>query len=165
MRASSWVHLRFLVRSVLLFISLLCVWLCFSLFVFFFCFISLCPGSCVSNVVSVSGLSILDCPFGFPNVSLTLLFSLFRIIVLYCQWEYWAFCVVCWPLFAFSTFFLSVIVFIVRPCLIYGFWLSVLISNCFLSVWSIIKKYVEDYSENLFSIISTHKLLFVFSLL
>jgi hypothetical protein len=31
------------------------------------CFICLCPVSCVSNVDSVSGLYILDCPFSFPQ--------------------------------------------------------------------------------------------------
>ena len=31
----------------------------------FFCFVCLRPVSCVPNVASVSGLSILDCPFGF----------------------------------------------------------------------------------------------------
>jgi hypothetical protein len=41
------------------------------LFSFLFCvirFVCLSLVSCVSNVASVSGFSILDCPFGFSNV-------------------------------------------------------------------------------------------------
>ena len=53
-----WVHAQFLVVSLLLNFYICCVVLCF--YVFF-----LRPVSCVYNVSSVSGLSILDCPFGF----------------------------------------------------------------------------------------------------
>ena len=37
-------------------------------YVVFFCFVSIRPVSCVPNVASFSGLSILDCLFGFSNV-------------------------------------------------------------------------------------------------
>jgi hypothetical protein len=56
-----------------------CLWIVFVLFVFLlclvypmlsvsldcFCFVCLRPVSCVPNVASVSGLSILDCHFSF----------------------------------------------------------------------------------------------------
>ena len=45
------------VGSVLLIILVLCV--------VFFCFVCLCPVSCVPDVATVSGLSIPDCSFGF----------------------------------------------------------------------------------------------------
>ena len=45
------------VGSVLLIILVICV--------VFFCFVCLCPVSCVPDVATVSGLSIPDCPFGF----------------------------------------------------------------------------------------------------
>ena len=46
-----------LVRSVLL--------IALVFYVVFLCFVCRRPVSCVPNVASVSGLSILDCPFGF----------------------------------------------------------------------------------------------------
>jgi hypothetical protein len=52
---STWVHIRFLVGSVF---SFLCC-------VVFLCFVYLSGVSCLSNVASVSGLSIFDCLFGF----------------------------------------------------------------------------------------------------
>ena len=47
----------------LIFLDFVVVLLC----VYVFCFRSV---SCVPNIVSVSGLSILDCPFGFLNLYL-----------------------------------------------------------------------------------------------
>jgi len=43
------------------------LWVCFAYLIFWSCVcVFVCvPFSCVSNVASVSGLSILDCPFGF----------------------------------------------------------------------------------------------------
>jgi hypothetical protein len=64
-----WVHPQFLVGSVLLIVLVFCV-----LFVFVMCPVypmlpvfldCLCLVSCVPNVASISGLSILDCLFGF----------------------------------------------------------------------------------------------------
>ena len=55
--AGVWVHPRFLSGYVLLFFLVFCVVLCV-----FFAF-PLCAVSSVPNVTSVSGLSILDCPF------------------------------------------------------------------------------------------------------
>ena len=49
--------LMVLVRSVLLIVLVF--------YVVFLCFVCRRPVSCVPNVASVSGLSILDCPFGF----------------------------------------------------------------------------------------------------
>jgi hypothetical protein len=43
----------------------LCVVLCFLV-----CFVCLCPVSCMSNVASVFGLSVLDFPFDFFLVSI-----------------------------------------------------------------------------------------------
>ena len=40
----------------------------FSLFGVFLCFVCLRPVTLVPNVYSVSGLSIIDCPFGFLQV-------------------------------------------------------------------------------------------------
>jgi len=57
--AGSWVQPWFLVRFVLLIV------LVFYVVVFFRLFVCLPPVSCVTNVASFSGLSILDCPFGF----------------------------------------------------------------------------------------------------
>ena len=54
---STWVHPRFLVGSVLLIFLMFCV--------FLFFFVCIRPLSCVPNVASVSGLSILDSSFGF----------------------------------------------------------------------------------------------------
>ena len=42
--------------------SFLC---CVVSVLFLFCFVCLLPGSCVPNVASVFGFSILDCAFGF----------------------------------------------------------------------------------------------------
>jgi len=52
----AWVHPQFFVRSVLLVVLVFCV-------VFFYLFVIIL--SCVPDVAGVSGLSILDCPFGF----------------------------------------------------------------------------------------------------
>jgi len=61
--ASTWIHSRVLVGSVLLIFLVFCV-------VFLGCFFFLGVGgvrlvSCMPYVASVSGLSILDCPLGF----------------------------------------------------------------------------------------------------
>ena len=53
--ASTWVHPRILVGSVLLIFLVFCV--------VFLCFVCLCLVSCMPNVVSFSGVSILDCLF------------------------------------------------------------------------------------------------------
>ena len=55
--ASTCVHPRILVGSVLLIFLVFCV--------VFLCSVWLCLVSCVRNVANVSGLSTLDCPFGF----------------------------------------------------------------------------------------------------
>ena len=44
--------------------------LCCAFFFFFFGFVCLCLVICVPSVASSSGLSILECPFGFCNVYL-----------------------------------------------------------------------------------------------
>ena len=56
-------NLRELMCSHLFFVKT--VLLNFFVFGFVFCFVCLCSVSCVFNVASVSGLSILDFPFGF----------------------------------------------------------------------------------------------------
>ena len=56
--ASTWVHPRILVLFIF---SVFCVVLRFCVL----CFVCLCPVSCMPNVVSVSGVSILDCLFDF----------------------------------------------------------------------------------------------------
>jgi hypothetical protein len=52
-------------------------WLPLRFSLTFICFVYLRPGSCVSNVASIAGLSILDCPFGF----LYRLFVLFTFVL------------------------------------------------------------------------------------
>ena len=56
-------------------VSMLFIFFCVVLCLFF-CFVRLRPVFCVPNVASVSGLSILDCPFGF----LERLYSMYTLI-------------------------------------------------------------------------------------
>ena len=64
--ASTWVRPGFLWGRVALPFSFMrCI----------FCFVCLRPVSCVCNVANVSGLSILDCPFGFSPRCINLIFK------------------------------------------------------------------------------------------
>ena len=69
---STWVHpVLWLGAGLLIFLVfcvVLCVWVCFSLFVFF-AFFCLRPVCCVSIVVSIFGLFVIDCRFGLSNDS------------------------------------------------------------------------------------------------
>jgi hypothetical protein len=59
---NTWVQYKCLVVSVLLIFLVFCVVLCC---VVFFSFVCLGPVSYVPNVASISGMSVLDCPFSF----------------------------------------------------------------------------------------------------
>ena len=87
--ASVWVHSRFLVGSMLL-IGLV------------FCFFCLCPMSCVPNVASFSGLSILDCPLDFLKCLFTcndkctflvicFMFQYIRLVIRHIRFHIWPF--------------------------------------------------------------------------
>ena len=92
--AGAWVHLLFLVGSMLL------IGLVFWVFFGVFCLVCLCLMSCVPNVSSFSGLSILNCPFHFLKRLFTcddkctflvicFMFQYIRLVILHIRFHIW----------------------------------------------------------------------------
>ena len=89
-----------------------CFWIVYSWLPLQFSLTCICPVSCVTNVVCVSGLSILDYPFSF----------LWRLSVL---------CLV-WPMLCVSLYCL----FLITPSVFYNVYLScVLCDQCCVCFW------------------------------
>ena len=94
---STWVDPRFLIGSMLLILLVFYVGFLFS------CFVSLRHVSCVSNVASVSGLYILDCPSVFSNVYLYMIQQYYSCLS-FCSFSF-AHCVVLLRITAYNDVF------------------------------------------------------------